>query len=116
MNSQNTLVSKEGHLRGIIDWDGVAAAPRRHGCEQYPLWLTRDWNPFLYRYDDPDPDPDHPEHSPEELAHYRPMCAGFMDLHLAKEENKFSIQVQHGTASADSCFETPSFTRGSLLV
>ena len=43
---QNILVTKEGRLCGIIDWDGVAAVPRCVGCERYPLWLTVDLDPF----------------------------------------------------------------------
>lgn len=115
LDTQNILVSETGHLCGIIDWDGVAAVPRYIGCEQYPLWLMCDWNPFLYNYDGPDPDC--PQHSPEEFAYYRSMYAGFMDLCLAKEESKSSIKVQQGTASAEPCSGTPShFTRGSCLV
>lgn len=39
---QNFIVSEDGELRGIIDWDGVAAVPRTLGNERYPGWLTRD--------------------------------------------------------------------------
>ena len=115
LDTQNILVSEEGHLCGIIDWDGVAAVPRYIGCEQYPLWLIRDWNPFLYNYNGPDPDC--PQHSPEEFAYYRSIYAGFMDLCLAKEESKSNIKVQQGIASAEPCCATLSrFTRGSCLV
>ncbi|KAL4889619.1 hypothetical protein BDV59DRAFT_186201 [Aspergillus ambiguus] len=47
---QNFIVSKESELRGIIDWDGVAAMPRTLGNERYPGWLTRDWDPAMYEY------------------------------------------------------------------
>jgi hypothetical protein len=33
---QNVIVSEEGELRGLIDWDGVAALPRSLGNERYP--------------------------------------------------------------------------------
>ena len=45
---QNILVSEDGALQGIIDWDGVAAVSRCMG--QYPLWLMRDWQPSTYSY------------------------------------------------------------------
>ncbi|KAJ8132809.1 hypothetical protein O1611_g817 [Lasiodiplodia mahajangana] len=47
---QNFIVSEDGSLRGIIDWDGVAAVPRTIGNARYPGWLTRDWNPAMYGY------------------------------------------------------------------
>lgn len=47
---QNIIVSPEGELRGFIDWDGVAAEPSCLGNERYPSWLTRDWDPMMYRY------------------------------------------------------------------
>ncbi|KAJ2984770.1 hypothetical protein NUW58_g5889 [Xylaria curta] len=47
---QNFIVSEDGDLRGIIDWDGVAAVPRTLGNARYPGWLTRDWDPAMYGY------------------------------------------------------------------
>ena len=41
-NAQNILVSRDGELCGLIDWDGIAAVPRSVGYECYPSWLTRD--------------------------------------------------------------------------
>ena len=112
LNAKNVLVSVEGHLRGVIDWDGVVAMPHYVGCEQYPLWLTCDWNPWQYVY----PDPHHPQHSPEEFAHHQSMYAEFMDLYLA-HESKSSNQVKERTARADAYISTSShFTRRSLLV
>jgi serine/threonine protein kinase len=65
---QNFLVTKDGALRAIIDWDGVCAEPKCLGPESYPGWLTRDWDPAMYGYfrkgclrED----------SPEELTRYR---------------------------------------------
>ncbi|KAI0196595.1 hypothetical protein EV127DRAFT_417022 [Xylaria flabelliformis] len=47
---QNVIVSEDGDLRGIIDWDGVGAVPRTIGHARYPGWLTRDWDPAMYGY------------------------------------------------------------------
>lgn len=49
---QNFIVSEDGELQGIIDWDGVAAVPRTLGNERYPGWLTRDWDPAMYAYEE----------------------------------------------------------------
>lgn len=35
LDLQNILISPEGELRGIIDWDGVGAVPRCVGNERY---------------------------------------------------------------------------------
>ncbi|EPE08405.1 serine threonine protein kinase [Ophiostoma piceae UAMH 11346] len=51
LNMQNIIVSDDGTVVGIIDWDGVAAVPRCLGSECYPMFLTRDWNPCIYEYD-----------------------------------------------------------------
>ena len=48
LDIQNVLVSEEGTLRGLIDWDGVAAVPKCIGNERYPSWLIRDWDPMKY--------------------------------------------------------------------
>ncbi len=48
---QNIMVSKEGRLCGLVDWDGVAAVPCCVGCDQYPNWLTTDWDPARYTHD-----------------------------------------------------------------
>ena len=50
---QNFIVSTEGELRGVIDWDGVTAIPTCLGNERYPSWLTRDWDPMMYGYSTP---------------------------------------------------------------
>lgn len=47
---QNIIVSEDGELQGIIDWDGVAAVPHTIGNMKYPGWLTRDWDPIAYGY------------------------------------------------------------------
>ncbi|KAL8922454.1 MAG: hypothetical protein Q9208_005176 [Pyrenodesmia sp. 3 TL-2023] len=78
LDLQNILVGEDGSLRGIVDWDGAATVPHCIGCEEYPLWLTSDWDPNSWAYD--------PEKAcatdekamvmvPDELDHYRAMYA-----------------------------------------
>ena len=50
LNHQNVLVSDDGELLALIDWDGAGAVPRSVGNERYPSWLTRDWDPVMYGY------------------------------------------------------------------
>ncbi|KAK2867913.1 hypothetical protein FQN49_003338, partial [Arthroderma sp. PD_2] len=75
-NLQNTMVSEDGNLVGIIDWDGVVAVPSCLGNSRYPIWLTRDWDRLDYRYVEKSV-PGRPgcqnnrEGSPSELRHYR---------------------------------------------
>lgn len=72
---QNFIVSEDGQLRGIIDWDGIMAVPRSIGNEGYPGWLTRDWDPLMYGYNESMDDGVEPlglwEDSPETLKYYR---------------------------------------------
>lgn len=67
-SGQNFLVSEDGTLTAIIDWDNVQTAPDCIGCCSYPAWLTRDWDPLMYGYGTPDTKW---ENSPEELEGYR---------------------------------------------
>ncbi|KAL9011877.1 MAG: hypothetical protein Q9180_009144, partial [Flavoplaca navasiana] len=89
-NLQNVLVGKDGSLKGLVDWDGVATVPRCIGPETLPLWLTPDWDPHWYNYDTEaqcaiDED-DYPEMSPEELDIYREKYASHIDAALRKRE------------------------------
>ncbi|KAF2973040.1 hypothetical protein GQX73_g562 [Xylaria multiplex] len=72
---QNFIVSEEGELLGIIDWDGVAAVPRSVGNKGYPGWLIRDWDPAMYGYEESMEQGVEPEglweDSPQTLAEYR---------------------------------------------
>ncbi|KAL8825988.1 MAG: hypothetical protein Q9191_004072, partial [Dirinaria sp. TL-2023a] len=83
LDLQNVLVSDDGTLRGLIDWDGVAASSVMLGCRSYPLWLTRDWTAQMYNYDTETGQPKvecYPrDNSPEELAYYRNMYSQFME-------------------------------------
>ena len=72
-NFQNFLVSHDGRLTGVIDWEGVAASPASLGNLRYPSWLTRDWDPSMYGYS-PDgvlADPEMQDDSPETLVRCR---------------------------------------------
>ena len=79
---QNFLVSEEGELQGIIDWDGVAAFPRILGNEAYPGWLTHDWDPAMYGWNEGMEHGIEPkglwEDSPATLSFYRKVYANFM--------------------------------------
>ncbi|KAL8919543.1 MAG: hypothetical protein Q9208_006735 [Pyrenodesmia sp. 3 TL-2023] len=77
-NLQNILVGDHGTLRGLVDWDGVAVVPRCLGYDEYPLWLTRDWDPHYWDYDGENGCPVDPEKAvmtPVELAHWRTVYA-----------------------------------------
>jgi hypothetical protein len=65
---QNVLVSEDGTLTALIDWDNVHTVPRCIGYSRYPAWITRDWDPAMYGYGLPNT---RPENSPEELEYYR---------------------------------------------
>ncbi|KAI0328556.1 hypothetical protein GY45DRAFT_992580 [Cubamyces sp. BRFM 1775] len=48
-DSQNVFISpSSGEVTALVDWDGVAAAPRQLGALTLPMWLTVDWDPFAY--------------------------------------------------------------------
>lgn len=85
---QNCIVSEEGELRGLIDWDGVAAMPRTLGNERYPGWLTRDWDPAMYGYKESMEHGVEPEgvweDSPDCLAYYRSVYDGIMARYRAE--------------------------------
>ncbi|KAH0602458.1 uncharacterized protein H6S33_008797 [Morchella sextelata] len=65
---QNFLVSEDGTLTAVIDWDNVHTSPLWIGCRSYPAWLTRDWDPIMYGYGNPNCVS---EDSPEKLEAYR---------------------------------------------
>lgn len=81
---QNFIVSEDGELIGIIDWDGVCSALRSLGNENYPGWLTRDWDEALYAYkvsmEEEGAEPDGLwEDSPETLSYYRGIYNNLMN-------------------------------------
>lgn len=75
LNFQNILVSPEGRLQSLIDWDGVKAVPRSIGNKGFPSFLTRDWDPSMYGWTEDmegDTEPDGVwEDSPETLQRHR---------------------------------------------
>lgn len=75
-DSQNFLVSEDGTLTAIIDWDNVHTVPSWIGCRRYPGWITRDWDPSVYDYSSTSSS----ENSPEELDTYRQWYAERMRL------------------------------------
>ncbi|KAJ5245120.1 hypothetical protein N7489_005216 [Penicillium chrysogenum] len=85
LDIQNFIVSEEGELRGVIDWDGIAAMPRTLGNERYPGWLTCDWDPAMYGYKESMEHGVEPEgvweDSPESLAYYRGIYDDIMARH-----------------------------------
>jgi hypothetical protein len=109
---QNVLVAEDGSLRSLIDWDGVAAVPRVVGNRSYPGWITRDWDPAKYAWDeDAEPNETVKENSPEELAHYRDIYADAVgsavstsDLPISLTRN--SLIVENVRIAADDPFST----------
>lgn len=53
LSLHNIIIDPQGKLY-FIGWSGVACVPRAIGSEALPLWLVRDWNPFVYRWRDMD--------------------------------------------------------------
>jgi aminoglycoside phosphotransferase (APT) family kinase protein len=72
-NYQNILIDDDANITGIIDWDGSHTVPCSMGFGRYPSWLTRDWDPAMYGYDEEDDPPVDPSRDspPEELSRYR---------------------------------------------
>ena len=50
LDVQNVLVTGDGALAALIDWDNVHTVPRCIGYSRYPSWITRDWDPNRYGY------------------------------------------------------------------
>ncbi|SPO01769.1 uncharacterized protein DNG_04442 [Cephalotrichum gorgonifer] len=75
---QNIIVSEEGELRGIIDWDNVAMVPRALGSERYPCWLTKDWDFSTYRYCLPEDRQAGRDDRPGAYKYYRSVYREFM--------------------------------------
>ena len=113
---QNILVAEDGTLRGLIDWDGVAAVPREVGCAQFPIWLMNDWIETQYDYDvsagKPRDEAGYDESSPNELSCYRAMYAQFME-----QEIVFNTKgLAHLTIQGTTPKEEADVTRRSLMM
>lgn len=91
LDIQNVLVSEDGTLKGIIDWDGVCSVPRSIGNERFPSWLTRDWDPAMYGWNEDMERGVEPvgvwEDSPETLRKYRFIYVGFMQSSASSNGN-----------------------------
>ena len=111
---QNILVAEDGTLRGLIDWDGVAAVPREVGCASFPLWLMHDYIETQYDYDvlaaKPRKEAGYDESSPDELSCYRAVYAQFMEQGIAI--NTKGMATTNGNTSK----EEADLTRRSLVM
>ena len=91
-NYQNLLLDDECNITGFIDWDCTQSEAAAAGYARYPSWITRDWDPIMYSYDEEAPldGPSANESSPETLSRYRhhyarefiKHAAGFVDYDL----------------------------------
>ncbi len=116
---QNVIVSEDGGLQGLIDWDGVAAVPRSLGNERYPGWLTRDWDLAMYGYKEEMDEGIEPkglwEDSPETLAFYRATYDRIMES-CPSQEGASRVCGQDACNSGESDLKSPvRFTRNSLI-
>ena len=80
---QNVIATEDGALAGLIDWDCVGPNPRIVGCESFPSWLTRDWDPAVYCGGESSN-----ENTVEELARYRSMYVQFMRATRPESEER----------------------------
>ena len=72
LNYQNIFVDSEGKITSFIDWDNVYAESTTCGYGRYPSWITRDWDPDMYSYNENAPDDESvQEEPPETLSQYR---------------------------------------------
>lgn len=76
-NYNNIVVDPDSNnqITGFIDWDGVHAEASSAGYACYPSWITRDWDPVIYDYNEdseaPGVDDYGTEDSPAMLSKYR---------------------------------------------
>jgi len=86
-DSQNVLVTEDGTLTALLDWDNIHTVPRFVGYQLYPGWITRDWDPIMYGYGIDDC---RSENSPEELDEFRERYARSMKSLLQAAETDYS--------------------------
>ncbi|KAK4106969.1 hypothetical protein N658DRAFT_37072 [Parathielavia hyrcaniae] len=101
LDLQNFIVSPQGDLVGIIDWDGVGAWPKSLGNLRYPSWLTRDWDPGMYGYgsDGVLHDAEMREDSPQTLARCREVYCDAIREALAEDRIGGHSQAYHTGAT-----------------
>lgn len=91
LDIQNVLVAEDGTLQGIMDWDGVCSVPRSVENERFPSWLTRDWDPSMYGWNEDMERGIEPigvwADSPETLRKYRSIYMGFMQSFAGSSSN-----------------------------
>ncbi|CAF9943460.1 MAG: hypothetical protein ALECFALPRED_000404 [Alectoria fallacina] len=116
---QNILVTNDGTLAGIIDWDWVSAVPSYIGCQKYPLFLIKDYDPVNYDYDVKAGKPyeGYDANSPAELSCYRAMYAQFMEACLTKEERaNMDKGARQAARVRKARTEAANMTRKSLVI
>ncbi|KAL8932710.1 MAG: hypothetical protein Q9216_006718 [Gyalolechia sp. 2 TL-2023] len=99
-NLQNILVGEDGSLRGFVDWDGVVAVPQCVGPEEYPLWLTSDWDPQWWNYDTVGQcvkDEGRPAMSPPELQE----CRALYENSIVAAQYENAVRVTSLTTQTD---------------
>lgn len=80
LDSQNVLVSDDGTITAIIDWDDVFIAPRQIGTTVYPSWITVDWDPIFYGWTDTNTEQENLRFDPpEDLVKFRQWFLDAMD-------------------------------------
>ncbi|KAJ5826554.1 Aminoglycoside phosphotransferase [Penicillium robsamsonii] len=120
-NIFNFLVSGDGSVRAILNWDGAQAVPSSLGNETYPLWLMRDWCPPVYIWSEEmerginDEDCVW-EDSPDTLKFYRNVYAQCIANLLPESENakvtRNSLLFQHlQMATGDPMFNAAITTK-----
>lgn len=95
LDVQNILVSKDGTVSGIIDWDGIQTVPMQLGYAKYPLWIMRDWNPDAYFHWSPDEESRLKEDTPAQLARYRRWYHEIITDRLGESEDAISTINSH---------------------
>lgn len=108
LDIENIIVAEDGSLKGIIDWEGVGLVPRSIGNEQYPTWLTLDWNPFVYGAC---------EDSPKTLKRYRAIYAECMESHYSPSRQAARFYLTRNSLVCQNLFLAathPDFVYGVL--
>lgn len=89
-NYQNILVDPSNYrIIGFIDWDRVHTDSASAGCARFPSWITRDWDPLMYEYQEGQDLGEGGtlfEESPETLSKYRQLYAAEFIKHASNFE------------------------------
>ena len=109
LNSQNCIVSSEGQLLALIDWDGVKSVPKAIGNIQFPDFLTQDWDPATYICHQVTNNC--PQDDPESLTYYREVYADRVAVHLAA--NNPAVPVTESSVASIQALR--QITRQSLI-